>query len=128
MSARKARVLIVDDKLEMAEMLADGLRDSDYETRAMSSSREAAVLLETDPFDALVTDLRMPEVDGLGLLAVSETPRPAPAGHRDDGVRRHRLGHRVDSPRRVPLPDEALQTRRARHLSRARVGRPGRAR
>jgi two-component system response regulator HydG len=36
------------------------------------SAVEARKLLETQDFDALVTDLRMPVVDGLGLLAVSQ--------------------------------------------------------
>jgi two-component system response regulator HydG len=67
----KPRVLVVDDKLEMAETIADGLRDAGYETTAVASSRDAAAKLEHDGFDALVTDLRMPEIDGLGLLSFS---------------------------------------------------------
>jgi two-component system response regulator HydG len=72
----KARVLIVDDKLEMAETLADGLRDAGFEAKALASSAKAAQLLEGEPFDALVTDLRMPEVDGLQLLALSKRLDP----------------------------------------------------
>ena len=60
------RIVIVDDKLPMAETLADGLADRGYEARALGSGRDAlAVLAETD---VLVTDLRMPEIDGLSLL------------------------------------------------------------
>jgi two-component system response regulator HydG len=72
----KARVLIVDDKLEMAETLADGLRDAGFEAKALSSSAKAAALLESESVDALVTDLRMPEVDGLQLLATSKRLDP----------------------------------------------------
>jgi two-component system response regulator HydG len=64
-------VLVVDDQLSMAETIADGLGDHGYDAVPMASSRDAAVALETDHFDALVTDLRMPQLDGLGLLAVS---------------------------------------------------------
>ncbi len=73
---RRPRVLVVDDKLAMAETIADGLRDAGYEASALSSSREAAARLEREPFDALVTDLRMPEIDGLGLLQFSRRSDP----------------------------------------------------
>jgi two-component system response regulator HydG len=66
----------VDDQADLAETLAEGLTDRGFEGIACSSSPEAARLLETDPVDALVTDLRMPQVDGLGLLAVSRQAMP----------------------------------------------------
>jgi two-component system response regulator HydG len=72
----RSRVLVVDDKAEMAEMLADSLGDRGYEAVACSSSAEAASRLETEAFDALVTDLRMPEVDGMALLAISRRAAP----------------------------------------------------
>ena len=70
------RILVVDDELSMAEMLADGLVDHGYEAVALASSKDAATLLEREPFDLLVTDLRMPKLDGLGLLAVSRKASP----------------------------------------------------
>src|ERR1700678_3003791 len=66
---RRARILIVDDERAMAEMVADGLADRGYEATACASSEEAVTRLRAEAFDALVTDLRMPEVDGLTLLA-----------------------------------------------------------
>ena len=57
-------------------MLAEGLCDQGYDAIACSSSTDAARRLETEPFDALLTDLRMPKVDGLGLLAVSRKSAP----------------------------------------------------
>jgi DNA-binding NtrC family response regulator len=65
------RVLVVDDRAEMAEMIADDLCDRGYEGVAVSSGREALRLLETARIDVLVTDLRMPDVDGLDLLDAS---------------------------------------------------------
>ena len=70
------RVLIVDDHMSMAEMVADGLTERGYEATPVGSSREAGRLLGEDRFDALVTDLRMPEMDGLGLLALSRKLAP----------------------------------------------------
>src|SRR5262245_37240735 len=71
MPPRKPRVLVVDDELPMAEMLADGLSDRGYEAVAAASSEVALARLAEAPFDALVTDLRMPDVDGLALLAAA---------------------------------------------------------
>ena len=73
---RPPQVLVVDDSAELAATVADGLEDRGYRARACSSSVEALQLLEAEDFDALVTDLRMPEVDGLGLLAHSRRLAP----------------------------------------------------
>ncbi|HVU50048.1 MAG TPA: sigma-54 dependent transcriptional regulator [Polyangia bacterium] len=71
MAERKARVLVVDDNLEMARTVADGLADLGYETVAVGSGRAALDALAAQPLDAVVTDLRMPDVDGLEVLAAS---------------------------------------------------------
>jgi two-component system response regulator HydG len=76
-SKTRPRVLVVDDHLSMAETLADGLFENGYDAVALSSSREAAERLVGEPFDALVTDLRMPGVDGLELLKISRAAAPA---------------------------------------------------
>jgi two-component system response regulator HydG len=70
------RVLVVDDHLSMAETIADGLVGLGYEAVALASGAEAVRALETGRFDALVTDLRMPAVDGLQLLAASRQLDP----------------------------------------------------
>jgi two-component system response regulator HydG len=64
----RARVLIVDDKLALAETLADGLADHGYAARAAGSGRDALTAIEAGTVDLLVTDLRMPDLDGLALL------------------------------------------------------------
>jgi two-component system response regulator HydG len=73
----RPRVLVVDDQLALAETLADGLSERGYDAKAIDSSREAARLLQSDEFDVLVTDLRMPEFDGLALLEESKRVDPA---------------------------------------------------
>jgi two-component system response regulator HydG len=70
------RVLVVDDDLALAETLADGLADRGLDAIACASSPEAAKRLDDEPFDALVTDLRMPAIDGMGLLARSKRAAP----------------------------------------------------
>ena len=72
----RSRVLVVDDQTDMAETLAEGLGDRGYEAIACSSSTVAAQRLDEEPFEALVTDLRMPDLDGIGLLARSRKAAP----------------------------------------------------
>jgi two-component system, NtrC family, response regulator HydG len=71
------RVLVVDDDLALAETLADGLEERGYVALPEGSSTEAARRLEAEDIHALVTDLRMPGLDGLGLLALSQRLDPA---------------------------------------------------
>ena len=74
-----ARILVVDDKLALAETLVDALGDRGYAARAVGSSRDALAKVQAGQVDLLVTDLRMPELDGLALLdaarlAVADLP------------------------------------------------------
>ena len=70
----RARILVVDDKLALAETLADGLLDRGYSARATGSGRTALDSLQAADIDLLVTDLRMPEIDGLALVQAARAP------------------------------------------------------
>jgi two-component system, NtrC family, response regulator HydG len=71
------RVLVVDDKLDMAEMIADDLCERGYEAMAVSSGKAALLVMGTQRIDALVTDLRMPGLDGLALIDASQKLDPS---------------------------------------------------
>jgi HD-like signal output (HDOD) protein/CheY-like chemotaxis protein len=73
------RVLIVDDDLEVLDGLELQLRPlRDRWSVATASSGAAAIaLLDREPFDAVVADLRMPEVDGVAVLAHARSKSPA---------------------------------------------------
>jgi two-component system response regulator HydG len=72
------RVLVVDDKVALAETLADGLGDRGYSARAVGSGRDALAAIEADSIDLLVTDLRMPDLDGLALLDAARASGDVP--------------------------------------------------
>ncbi len=64
------RLLLVDDDEEACRMLAEVLARESYEVARALSARDALNLVDHDgPFDAVLTDLRMPEASGLDLLA-----------------------------------------------------------
>ena len=75
--AESARVLVVDDNLEMARTLCEGLGDHGYQAIAVSSGAEAIARMEAGGVDAVVTDLRMPNVDGLAVLESSRRLDPS---------------------------------------------------
>ncbi|HVY48874.1 MAG TPA: response regulator, partial [Minicystis sp.] len=74
--SKRPRVLVADDVLSMAETVADGLCDHGFEAIAVGSGDAAARRLREEDFDALVTDLRMPKVDGLELLRIARRRAP----------------------------------------------------
>ncbi len=58
-------VLIVDDDKRMTRTLADILNLSGFKAVEASSAQEALTLLETQAIDCVLTDVRMPDMDGV---------------------------------------------------------------
>jgi len=68
------KLLIVDDEKSMREFLAIVLRKEGYYVAAVADGESALRLLEQDIFDLVMTDMKMPGMDGLALLrAVKQT-------------------------------------------------------
>lgn len=65
----KSRVLVVDDEPEICDMLRDVLCRNGYGVRALQSARTALAYLQHETYDAIITDLRMPDLDGPGFYA-----------------------------------------------------------
>jgi len=65
----KARILIVDDERSMREMLSILLEREGYETVEAKNGQEALQLFETSIFDLVISDIQMPGVNGIELLA-----------------------------------------------------------
>lgn len=68
MSFRKENILIVDDDIDILELLQRHLRSMEYHTFKAVSVKEALFILKDTFIDLLITDIQMPEVDGLQLL------------------------------------------------------------
>ena len=76
MTAARPRVIVVDDKLAMAETLADGLGDHEFEATALGSGSAAIEAVRAGRVDVVVTDLRMPGVDGFAVLEAVRDSHP----------------------------------------------------
>jgi len=64
-----SRILIVDDKEMMRDSVATMLSRKGHGVTVSSGARAALDKIAARPFDAVITDLQMPEMDGLELLA-----------------------------------------------------------
>jgi DNA-binding NtrC family response regulator len=71
-----ARILIVDDQDMMRDSLAQILVREGHEVVAATDGASAAARLGASRFDLLITDLRMPKMTGLELLAEAKRLRP----------------------------------------------------
>ena len=69
-------VLIVDDNPSMAAALVDILVLKGFETFMASSGAEALRLLHDHPIDVLLTDVIMPEMDGVALYRKTRQAYP----------------------------------------------------
>jgi len=66
--SQSKNLLIVDDDPRIRGLLTEALSSLGYLASQASNGREALDMLEEQSFDCVVTDIRMPEVDGLALL------------------------------------------------------------
>ena len=68
MGLNKENVLIVDDDVNILELIHRHLQSFNYHTYKAVSVKEALVILKDSKIDLLITDLKMPDVDGLQLV------------------------------------------------------------
>lgn len=64
----KKQILVADDEANLRRLLAAQLQQDGYEVHTVANGREAINALKEHHIDAVITDLRMPHVDGLQLL------------------------------------------------------------
>jgi DNA-binding NtrC family response regulator len=69
------RVLVIDDHAEARRSMADCLELAGYQVDCVTSAAEALQLMTRESFDAVVTDLQMPGMDGLEFIRTLEKRR-----------------------------------------------------
>jgi len=74
-----AHVCVIDDQEIIRESLTEALTRDDHRVRAFADPVEALSEIRKAPFDVVITDLRMPKLDGLGLMKeLPQTPADPP--------------------------------------------------
>ncbi len=74
--SRRALILVVDDEPLVAALMADVLAMEGHEVDMAKNGREALEKIAVRSYDLIVSDLRMPELDGVGLYRELERGRP----------------------------------------------------
>jgi DNA-binding NtrC family response regulator len=72
----KLRILIVDDDQRMTHTLADILAVSGYETVEAGSALQALEKIRQESFDCVLTDIRMPQMDGVSFQQTVSNEQP----------------------------------------------------
>ena len=119
------RVLVVDDEVNIRNALVKILGNRDYHAVPAASGHEALALVERDEYDVVITDLRLPAMDGITLLKSIKASHGdievivlTAFGAVETAVEAMKLGaydyitKPIDQPRLAVLIEKALERRR----------------
>lgn len=77
MKLKKENILIVDDNYDMLELLQRNLKSFNFHAYKASSVTEAIEVLRSTSIDLLITDLQMPEINGIELIKYASEHFPS---------------------------------------------------
>ncbi|OHT46834.1 sigma-54-dependent transcriptional regulator [Flavobacterium tructae] len=70
------KILLIEDDISFCKLLEKFLIKKTYEVAIAFSAAEARVAIKKESFDLILTDLRLPDSDGIGLMAEIKTAYP----------------------------------------------------
>jgi DNA-binding response OmpR family regulator len=73
-----ATILVVDDSASLRALLEQTLADAGHTVFTAADGKRATTLLASQPVDLVVTDIYMPDADGLELLVALRRMKPRP--------------------------------------------------
>jgi len=71
------RILVVDDESILRNLLEKILKKEGYEVMLAASGKEAVDVLEREKVDIIISDIKMPEMDGFALLRIVKEKYPS---------------------------------------------------
>jgi excisionase family DNA binding protein len=75
-AAGRPRVLVVDDEAAIRDLLSKTLALAEYDVDLAQDGRHALERLRMIPYDLLITDLKMPGIDGLSVIREARRLKP----------------------------------------------------
>ncbi|MEW5849172.1 MAG: response regulator [Myxococcota bacterium] len=73
----RPRILLIDDERDLLEVLAAEMEEAGYDVTCVGSGAEALECARTQQFDLILTDFKMPGMDGLQTVAALAEQNPA---------------------------------------------------
>ena len=91
-AASPAKILLIDDDPILLDLMTSAFRTAGYQTEAAENGRKGLEMLDGYAPDLVITDIVMPEMEGIGaIMAIKRKPRP-PKVIAISGVGRLRYG------------------------------------
>lgn len=72
----KRRILVVDDESQIRDLLRESLTRAGYEVMDASDGKQAIEILRKQTFDVVISDILMPEKDGLEVIMYLQRESP----------------------------------------------------
>jgi DNA-binding NtrC family response regulator len=125
----KFRILVVDDEDDFRETIVKRLKGRNLDTIGVASGEEALKIMESENFDVVVLDVRMPGMDGIEALKEMKKKRPLTevimlTGHAsvESGIQGMQLGAFDYVMKPVPLDELLDKMRQAYERKRIQEG------
>lgn len=77
-SSQKLTLICIDDDPNMLQLTTEVLKQNNYNVLSFENPIEALEVLKTTPFDCIITDIQMPEMDGFLFLEKLKTTKEIP--------------------------------------------------
>jgi two-component system, NtrC family, response regulator PilR len=117
----KSTVLIVDDEPDLVELVGLTLARMNLQTASAANLAQAKEKLAAQRFDLCLTDMRLPDGDGLDLVAWIQERLPAAAGGGHHGARQRGVGRPGAEARGLRFCLQAARSRVLRKLVAAAI-------
>ncbi len=110
----KKTILLVDDEADLREVLDISLSDSGYNVLTAENSTQALNILNDNDIPVVITDIKMPGIDGIELLRKIKNKNPETevimlTGHGDLDLAIKSLKHKATDFITKPINDDALE-------------------
>ena len=67
-------VIILDDDINLLNLTAEVLKQNNYNVLKFTDATSALEAIKTEPFDILITDIQMPNIDGFEFISLLKNP------------------------------------------------------